>query len=372
MRSKVGPGAVRIAYCGPIAQPGRPARGGYESANRRLIDDLRLRGAEVLEFAYPLALGSKFAKGTAYARRFAGIALELAQQRRRFDMLHLTPLYREFIYPEALLCLVAWSLGKRVTLDIRAGSFVRHYENRGAAYRKLVDVLMARADILAVEGREMMPFAQARHEGPILYLPNYVNPRADQTRLSADLSSDSVRIAFLGRVVPEKGIETAIGTIEALRARGLPAQLEVIGDGNPDYVNALKCRTVNLPVTWHGLLAPDAIRAALAAAHFFIFPTRHFGEGHSNALTEAMAEGVVPICSDHGFNRSVVGETGEVLSRDAGAADYADAIAAIWSNGGWPELSAAAHKRVARHFTGEVVVADLIGCYAGVPSLTRS
>jgi glycosyltransferase involved in cell wall biosynthesis len=372
MRSKLGPGAVRIAYCGPIAQPRRPARGGYESANRRLIDDLRRRGADVLEFAYPLALGSKFAKGVAYSRHFAAIALELVQQRRRFDILHLTPLYRQFIYAEALLCLVAWSLGKRVMLDIRAGSFIQHYQDRSPAYRKLVDALMARADILAVEGREMIPFAKTRHERPILYLPNYVNPRADQARPSAKQRGDTIRIVFLGRVVPEKGIETAIAAIEALQDRGLRTQFEVIGDGDPDYMNALKRRTVNLPVTWRGSLPPEAIRTGLAAAHFFIFPTRHFGEGHSNALTEAMAEGVVPVCSAHGFNCSVVAETGGVLSHDASAADYADAIATIWANGSWPELSATAQKRVARHFTGDVVVSDLIGCYAGIPTLSNA
>ena len=62
MRSKLGPGDVRIAYCGPIAQPSQPARGGYESANRRLIDDLRLRRVDVIEFAYPVALGTTLAQ----------------------------------------------------------------------------------------------------------------------------------------------------------------------------------------------------------------------------------------------------------------------------------------------------------------------
>jgi len=368
MRSKVGPGAVRIAYCGPVAQPGRPARGGYESANRRLIDDLRLRGADVIEVAYPLALGSKFAKAATYTRRFAGIAMELVQERKRFDILHLTPLYRQFIYAEALLCLVAWGLGKRVALDIRAGSFIQHYRNRGAVYRKLVDALMGRAYILAIEGREMLPFAEDRHKRPVLYLPNYVNPRADQLQPCIEPGNDIVRIAFLGRIVPEKGIETAIATIEALNTKGLPAQLEVIGDGDPGYVTALMSDSRQLPVTWCGSLAPDAIRTKLAAAHFFIFPTRHFGEGHSNALTEAMAEGVVPICSEHGFNRSVVGGAGTVLPSEANAMDYADAIGAIWLEGKWPEMSATARDRVARNFTGDVVVANLIRCYAGVPT----
>jgi len=365
MRSKLGPGALRIAYCGPIAQPGQPARGGYEAANRRLIDDLRLRGVDVLELPYPQAQGTTLAKGMTHARRLLSIAVEMVQQRRRFDIFHLTPLYRHFLYGEAMLCTLARRLGKRVVFDIRTGSFIRHYEIRGTAYRALTDALMRRADALAVEGLEVMPFAEARHEGPILYLPNYDMPHGTERKTSATRQDSPIRLIFLGRIVPEKGIEAAIATVEALQAMGLLAHLEVVGGGEADYVDALKSRAVRLPVSWSGALAADAIRQRLAAAHFFVFPTWHQGEGHSNALTEAMAEGAVPICSENGFNRSVVAGTGRILSLDAAGSDYAQAIAEIWRSGSWQYLSNAARERVALHYTSDVVVAGLIRRYAG-------
>lgn len=362
---------MRIAYCGPIAQPGQPARGGFESANRRLIDDLRRRGIDVLEFAYPVALGTKAAKSLTYGRGFASIAGELVQQRRRFDILHITPLYRQFLYAEAVLCLIAWGLGKRVVFDIRAGRFVQRYRDRGSAYRKLVDTLMTRADVLALEGMRDLDFVELRHDKPILYLPNYV--RAHTARHDVERNDETVRLVFLGRIVPEKGIETAIGALEALLAMGIPAHLEVIGDGDESYVHALKNRTADQPVSWTGPLAADAIRPKLAAAHFFVFPTWHAGEGHSNALTEAMAEGAVPICSENGFNRSVVSEAGKVLSLDASAADYAETIATVWRSGTWPALSAAAETRVANNFTSDVVVSGLIQRYlaCAAPSLPQ-
>ncbi len=242
MRSKLGPGAVRIAYCGPIAQPGQPARGGYESANRRLIDDLRLRRVDVIEFPYPLTRGTKLRKGATYARRFAAIALEMVQQRRRYDIFHLTPLYRHFLYAEAALCALAWSLGKRVAFDIRAGSFIHHYENRSPAYRALVDALTRRADVVAVEGQEFAPFAEARNGKPILYLPNYCNPHAADPEPSAVRDDACIRIVFLGRVVPEKGIETAIGAVQALQEKGVPAHLDVIGGIEDDYLLSLARR----------------------------------------------------------------------------------------------------------------------------------
>ena len=175
-----------------------------------------------------------------------------------------------------------------------------------------------------------------------------------------------MRIVFLSRVVPEKGVETAIGALGALLAMGVPASLEIIGSGDDAYVGALVARSGDLPITWSGPLTPSEIRDHLAAAHFFVFPTKHPGEGHSNALTEAMAEGVVPVCSDNGFNRSVMGEYGRVLPLDASASSYAEAMASIWSAGAWPGLSEACRQRVKQHFATEAVLAHLIGRYQEV------
>ena len=174
---------------------------------------------------------------------------------------------------------------------------------------------------------------------------------------------ERIRIVFLGRVVPEKGIETAIGAVQALEEMGVRAHLDVIGGGEESYASDLQRRTASAPVTWHGALPPDVIRAKLAMAHYFVFPTHHNGEGHSNALTEAMAEGLVPICSDNGFNRSVVGDTGRILPLDASAKDYAKSIVDIGSGTAWRELSRAASRRIAEHFTGVVVLPVLIESY---------
>jgi glycosyltransferase involved in cell wall biosynthesis len=363
MRSKPGLNAVRIGYCGPIARPGHPARGGYESANRRLIDDLRLRHCEVLEFAYPVTSGPEALKLIGYLLRFAGITLELIQQRSQFEILHLTPLYGRFLYPEALLFLAGWILGKRVLLDIRAGCFVRLYRERSSLYRALVNSLVRRAHIVAIEGREDLAFVKARRRGPIVHLPNYVNELSSEKACAPGRDRSPLHLVHFGRIVPEKGIELTIDTLKTLLSMGLEAKLEVIGSGHQDYVEKLQKRTKDLPVIWNGALPTEEARTRLAQAHFFVFPTRHFGEGHSNALTEAMAEGVVPICSEHGFNRSVVADTGYLLPNDASALDYAETIATIWNSGAWPRLSVATHQRVLREFTSDVALAGLIQHY---------
>ena len=368
IRSDTRTRSTRIAYCGPIAQPGEPARGGYESANRRLIDDLRRRGREVIELPYPVTRGAQAIKGFAYLRRFAGIALEMIRQRRHFDVLHLTPLYRQFLYPEAVLCLIAWGLGKRVLFDIRAGCFIELYGEHGPVYRALTDMLLRHVDTLAVEGKEYLAFMEARRDRPVIYLPNYVSvPGAEASGERIASTPGPIRLVFLGRIVPEKGIEKVIGALEDLLGAGFDATLEVIGGGEADYLARLQARTKDLPVVWAGPLSPEKTRLRAAQAQFFVFPSSHPGEGHSNALTEAMAEGLVPVCSEQGFNRSVVADAGRVLPVDAPAAEYAKAIAELWQTGAWVALSAAARARIVTHFTGDVVLSDLIASYDGAP-----
>ena len=363
MLDKPGPAALRVAYCGPIARPDRPARGGYELANRRLVDDLRLRGVEVIEMPYAAPSGSQPVKILAYTLGFAATAIDMVRKRRRYDLLHLTPLYRQFFYAEALLCVLAWALGKRVALDIRAGSFVIHYRQRSSLYRALADALLGRTEMVTVEGRDYLPFMRERRAGPVLYLPNYVKASATEAATAPEREGAPMRLVFLSRVVPEKGVEMAIGTLGALLAMGVPARLEIIGSGDDAYVGALAARSRDLPVTWSGPLAPGEVVAHLAAAHFFVFPTFHRGEGHSNALTEAMAEGVVPVCSDSGFNRCVAGEAGLVLPAIATATDYASALRDIGTGPAWRSLSEKARARIAQRFTSEAVLPDLIASY---------
>lgn len=364
MRSEPGTCSTRIAYCGPIAQPGLPARGGYEAANRRLIDDLRLRGRDVLELPYPVTFGSKVIKGFAYLRRFAAIAFEMIRQRRRFDIFHLTSLYGYFLYPEVALCLLARGLGKRVLFDVRAGCFIKVYEEYDPLYRAVVDALLRRVDLLAVEGKEYLPFVEQRRDNPVLYLPNYVSGldlESSRTRMVS--SHEPLQLVFLGRVVPEKGIELAIDVLQHLREADIDATLDVIGAGDDGYLAELQERTRSMPVVWAGSLSPEQSRSRAAQAHFFVFPSQHRGEGHSNALTEAMSEGLVPVCSEQGFSRSVVAEAGRVLPVDACAATYAAAIEDIWRSGNWTALSSAAHARIVRHYTGDVVLAGLMSTY---------
>lgn len=362
----------RIAFCGPIAEAGRPAKGGYEAANRRTIDNLRKAGLDIIELPYADARGSAATKIRQYAGGFSGLLAALAQRRHDYDVLHLTLLYQKFIVAEAALGRLARALDKRVLIDIRAGVFQPFYSSYGPVYRTVVDRMLARADAVAIEGLEDEAFVNAQSRRAAFYFPNYVDitPIAEPT--SPPTAQQPIKLVYVGRVVPEKGIETVIEVGEILAGRGVAATIDIIGAGDSGYCTSLRRRAQPLGVVWHGALAPLQVRRQLGQKHFFVFPTRHFGEGHSNALTEAMAEGVVPICSAHGFNRSVVGDGGEILEAAAPAVAYADMLMRCAEPGRWSQLSWRARERAENIFSSARVIPRLVELYEGLPSTCKS
>ena len=358
--------APRIAFVGPIAEPGQPAGGGFAAANRRTIDLLRAQGLKVLEFPYPAAEGSILRKSATYGLRFTEIAAGLIRSRRGWDILHITPMLRQFLVAELIICQVPRKLNRTLFLDLRAGGIIYTYNKRGPRYRRALGGLISKANFLAIEGQVYADFVRQWRSDDPFYFPNYVvwKNEFENIQRQAPSEAETIRLVTVGRIVPGKGVELAIELTELLNTSGYRADLEIIGNGDPNYVSILKARSLSLPVNFTGALALDKIVHSLAKRHFFVFATTHLGEGHSNALTEAMAVGVVPICSDNGFNSNVVGGAGVVLPRDASAQDYADAIKHhCGSEATWRAASQHALKRTRSNFSDKVVLPKLIDAY---------
>jgi glycosyltransferase involved in cell wall biosynthesis len=357
--------AIRVAFCGPIGAPGKPAGGGYEAANRRNCDALARHGVAVVELPYPKVTASAVRRLWRYAASFAKAAAFLLRHRADYDLLHLTPLNMHFALPETLLLSCARRAGKPVLLDVRAGTFTRHYRNGGTFYRRTIDRSLRLASRVSVEGLEYMPFVRERSHATVFYFPNYVDSPAlrNLPAARADSGEQLVRLVYFGRIVAEKGVETTLAALALLRAQGHQVALEFIGDGPADYIAALAQRHASLPVTWTAGLPVHETMQRAAQAHFFVFPSRHAGEGHSNALNEAMSVGLVPVCSEQGFTRSVVGEAGVVLPVDATAADYAQAIGRILAEGRWARLSESARTRVRALYSEEAALPALVSHY---------
>jgi glycosyltransferase involved in cell wall biosynthesis len=351
-----------VYFCGPIAPEGMAARGGYQASNRRTIDALSRAGVKVSTLSYPHPTVQGMTKVLAYVTGFLRLFYNLAACHSGC-VVHITALYKHFIYVEWLLVQLARLKRCHVVYDIRAGSMLRYYEECGQIYRRVFASTLRSANLVMVEGEIYFSLVEALTGRLPVYLPNHVQTNEGPARGDAR-SSDSIPcMIYVGRITRDKGIEIALDAARAFTRAGVSCLMRVVGDGDPAYLSHLREQFAECTVDWRGPLTSDQVTAALSTAHFFLFPTHHPGEGHSNALTEAMAMGCVPIASVNGFNRSVVGDAGAILPMDATGDDYAEAVRAIWVGGKWRDLSTRAAARVRDRFATSQAVSILVREY---------
>jgi glycosyltransferase involved in cell wall biosynthesis len=166
-------------------------------------------------------------------------------------------------------------------------------------------------------------------------------------------------VAFVGRLLEDKGIRTLIEAHRLLRRRGL--SIELLIAGTPDPANPASVTQAEAEawgreptITWLGHVSD--IAALWARASIAVLPSRR--EGLPLSLLEAAACGRPMVATDVPGCREIVrpGETGLLVPADDAAA-LADAIAAL---AGSAELRAR-YGDAARRLSVERFSADTIG-----------
>jgi glycosyltransferase involved in cell wall biosynthesis len=115
-------------------------------------------------------------------------------------------------------------------------------------------------------------------------------------------------ILIVGTIVQRKGIEDALDAMSLILAKYPSAKLLVVGDGKPDYLEALKRRTVSAGIAsnidWLGFRTGEEIRALHAMSAVLIHPS-HI-DNSPNSVAEAMASGLPVIASNVGGIPSMI------------------------------------------------------------------
>ncbi len=132
-----------------------------------------------------------------------------------------------------------------------------------------------------------------------------------------------LRLVFVGRLNPQKGLTFLLAALRALAAsspRTAPPVLDVVGDGSGRGQLEAEAGGLGLGgrVRFHGWLGRDALRLTLQAADLFVLPSLE--EGMSIALLEAMACGLPIVATRVAGSTELVadGENGLLVDpRDA-------------------------------------------------------
>src|SRR5689334_6580200 len=111
-------------------------------------------------------------------------------------------------------------------------------------------------------------------------------------RRSIGIGDEEMVVAFLGRIVMEKGLDVFAEAIQALRARGIENRVLVIGDGpaRPWFEEQLP------EAIFTGQLTGDDLARALASSDLLLNPS--ITEAFGNVTLEAMACGLPVIAAE--------------------------------------------------------------------------
>lgn len=350
----------RVYLCGPMVPEGQAPNGGYAAANARTLATLRDQGCHAQGLPYPLPSGSGLHKLRSYLQGFRQLLAQLSTLPP--GVFHVTGLYKQFVLPELLLLRKARRLGFKTIYDVRAGSMQLHYRRLGAVYRWLFRAVLRSADQVMVEGREYDDFVRAVTGRSPFYFPNHIDLDANPARGPRSADAPPVLI-YVGRVTLDKGLATLLDAARVLGEGGLRPEVWIVGPAAPGLQAELQARYADVAAQWLGSQSSQDVLALLTRAHFFVFASRHTGEGHSNALTEAMSAGCVPVVSRNGFNASVVGDAGSVLGLTADGPAYAAEIRQLWVEGRWESMSAKSRARASELFNSKAVIGALLAEY---------
>jgi glycosyltransferase involved in cell wall biosynthesis len=223
----------------------------------------------------------------------------------------------------------------------RWGRFGRTIGRRCRRADAVVSISRAITDELLADGYEPSRI----HE-----LPNGVPVPSAPWRVRPDWPSAPLAV-FVGRLAPEKGLDTLVASWPIVRGRHAGARLILIGEGpeRPSLEAQVDRLGLRDAVAMPG--ARDDPSEALREADLFVLPSRE--EGMSVALLEAMAMGLPLVASAIPGNRRLVDDSvhGRLVPPDDPSA-LAAAILDQWSDLDRAALMGrAARERVERDYS---------------------
>lgn len=182
--------------------------------------------------------------------------------------------------------------------------------------------------------------------------------RSLEWRWSLGIRDDEAVIAFVGRLVLEKGLDKVAAAVTELKARGVPHRLLVVGEGP-----ARERFAAQVPdAIFAGFLDGERLPRAYASAEVLINPstTETFG----NINLEAMASGIPVVAADASGNACLVddGITGRLVPPDD-IAGYADALTLYLTDPGARAAAGSAGLKAAQAYDWDEINGAVLARY---------
>ena len=352
-----------VYFTGSLPRKGQVPFGGGEVGNVRTVRMLESFGYRVVRVR-KLRSGtrdSRLKKMIGYPLRTMANAVKwfcvLIAGNRKDGIAHISGFYGTTIFLETAQVFIAKLLGYRTVYELRGGGAADYYGNGSRSYRNQFKYILGKADYLFSQGKENETLLHSLCGKPVFYYPNCVQEGFYPAELP-EKPRDTVNLLYFGRIEEEKNPLLVVETASLLQKQFGNIRLTMLGNGRKDLIHKVRVQMERSLAAGSFELMPgckhEELQRILADKHFFLFPTVQPREGQSNALTEAMSYGIIPIASPQGFNRSTIGDDRLIVDKLSAEA-YADRVAEIIRAGETGKYSQSVRQRFLENYTEKAV-----------------
>ena len=368
----------KIIFYGPLGKKGKTIVGGSETGNIRTINILEKAGYQVIKVRKPYHTARNSIGEIHYlivlTLNHLLFPLKLIGIKDK-KIVHLTGFYFNVIYFEWFMIYISRLLGCKTIYELRAGGLSDSIDNGSKLYKKFLKSTLDHSTKILTQGFDDIKLLESITKTPVYYYPNYIKDEIIQCNKIIERSkSDTIEIIYFGRLAPSKNILFIIEVINELYKKGVNFNLELVGNIDKkyskanavNYIDLLKDSIKEKNLSDRVKITPPVNREELfqilRTKHFFIFPSSEKREGHSNSLTEAMSFGLVPIASNSGFNKSVIGMD-DFIVMNFNPIEYSEKIWEIWKSGNWAKYSEMMNDRIKTNYLESIVSKTLLKAY---------
>ncbi len=207
------------------------------------------------------------------------------------------------------------------------------------------------------------------YRGPLAVIPQFGVDPALFSPPTKPLRGRTCAIGYVGRLVPEKGVDVLLAALAALKAKGVPGwRLDILGGGPQEAALRDQAAALGLreQVTFGGQLPSTQMAAFYRQLDILVLPslTRpNWKEQFGRVLVEAMACGAVPVGSDSGAIPGVIGDGGLIVP-EGNAPALADALRRLIEDHALRQaLAHRGRQRVMEHFTQAQIARQTVEVY---------
>lgn len=221
---------------------------------------------------------------------------------RGIDVIHINLSANASTYRKLVVAAVASALRIPYVVHLHSGEFGHFWETCNGFTRRRIEALFSKAKFVVVLGRlwsDLLVTKLPKLADRIIIMPNSTRQQRHNSR-----ADGPVKILFLGRLMPAKGIGDLLGSFEIIRHRN-DWRATLAGDGAVAETRILVERLglaerVKVP----GWLDDDRVTAELQTADILVLPS--LVENLPMCVVEAFAHGLAVVCTPVGALPEIV------------------------------------------------------------------